>query len=394
MVLRQHPHAIRTLSAQSASVTCVTVTYGERWHYLQQVLQALVQHHDNLDHIIVVNNGSSQAIDDLIEQHFPGQAITTINLASNTGSAGGFHIGMEAAYRDQSDYIWLLDDDTVPQAHALQYLLDHCLAQDHPDQHAAFCDRPDLSDPSHTSSPQAASWQTDSFLGFDIFDRLGRLQNRIRQKLSGRDKPHAIPAISQIQIEPTAFTADKKAIKADYAPYGGLLFPRRWIERIGLPNIALHTYEDDIDFTLRMTDLGKQIWLVPQARLSDLETDWNRQTYRLRQWLMQGVDLGRLYYVVRNRSWLEQKRQHYPLRHLANQWFYLTYLAMLGLFKEHHPIIMGRRLKLIHSAIQDARHNRMGARHELLSQADVMGLSQHQDQSKSSSSRYHLPQQY
>ena len=42
----------------------------------------------------------------------------------NTGGAGGFYTGMKWAYEHGADAIWIMDDDTIPQADALQKLLD------------------------------------------------------------------------------------------------------------------------------------------------------------------------------------------------------------------------------------------------------------------------------
>jgi GT2 family glycosyltransferase len=44
-------------------------------------------------------------------------------MAENTGGAGGFAVGLDAALAEGADLIWLMDDDTVPEPGALDELL-------------------------------------------------------------------------------------------------------------------------------------------------------------------------------------------------------------------------------------------------------------------------------
>jgi GT2 family glycosyltransferase len=45
-------------------------------------------------------------------------------LARNEGSSGGFHAGIAAAAARGDDWLWVMDDDTIPAPDALQKLLD------------------------------------------------------------------------------------------------------------------------------------------------------------------------------------------------------------------------------------------------------------------------------
>jgi len=57
-----------------------------------------------------------------VRSHYPG--VTLAELARNTGGAGGFACGMALALADGADLVWVMDDDTVPQRHALRALLE------------------------------------------------------------------------------------------------------------------------------------------------------------------------------------------------------------------------------------------------------------------------------
>ena len=47
-----------------------------------------------------------------------------LRLAQNEGSSGGFHAGMNEASSRDFTWLWVMDDDTIPHADALEILLD------------------------------------------------------------------------------------------------------------------------------------------------------------------------------------------------------------------------------------------------------------------------------
>ena len=56
--------------------------------------------------------------------------LVVIRTSENLGPAGGFHTGMKWAFDQGYDYLWLLDDDSVPEQRCLEILLDHLHAAD------------------------------------------------------------------------------------------------------------------------------------------------------------------------------------------------------------------------------------------------------------------------
>jgi len=72
--------------------------------------------------VIGVNTASCEETAAAVRSHYP--AVTLAELARNTGGAGGFACGMALALADGADLVWLMDDDTVPQRHALRGLLE------------------------------------------------------------------------------------------------------------------------------------------------------------------------------------------------------------------------------------------------------------------------------
>lgn len=104
-------------------ITAVVVTYN-RLELLRQCLEALEAQTRRPDRIIVVNNHST----DDTEAYLDTLSISTLqchHLPENIGGAGGFSYGIRAAVEDGADWVWLMDDDTLPTPTALEALLPH-----------------------------------------------------------------------------------------------------------------------------------------------------------------------------------------------------------------------------------------------------------------------------
>lgn len=98
-------------------VIAVIVTYN-RLELLKKCLNAVYQQAIPPDEIIVINNGSTDNTKEwLIEQPL------ILYSQENIGGAGGFSFGINMAYKHGADWIWVMDDDTIPEKDALKELL-------------------------------------------------------------------------------------------------------------------------------------------------------------------------------------------------------------------------------------------------------------------------------
>jgi len=71
--------------------------------------------------IIIVDNGSQDGSSNRLELDFP--AATLIRLDSNFGSTGGRNVGIAHALQNESDYVLLLDDDSIVTPNFLEPLV-------------------------------------------------------------------------------------------------------------------------------------------------------------------------------------------------------------------------------------------------------------------------------
>lgn len=105
-------------------IICVIVTYN-RQELLAQVLEAVVGQTLKPDEIIVINNNSADGTAEYlagIESALPN--LYQIALKGNEGGAGGFYHGIKQAYERKADWIWVMDDDAIPQPDALEALIE------------------------------------------------------------------------------------------------------------------------------------------------------------------------------------------------------------------------------------------------------------------------------
>ncbi len=98
----------------------VVVTYNRK-ALLRECLEALAGQTRPVDEILVVDNASTDGTLDMLVVDFPH--CQTLALETNSGGAGGFHAGMQAAYERGFQWLWLMDDDGRPAPECLERLL-------------------------------------------------------------------------------------------------------------------------------------------------------------------------------------------------------------------------------------------------------------------------------
>ncbi|MFC0682044.1 glycosyltransferase [Lysobacter korlensis] len=98
----------------------VVVAYN-REELLRECLDALAAQTVPLAGLVVVDNASADASFDVASSHPVGADV--LRLTRNAGGAGGFAVGMARAFEaHRPDWIWILDDDTIPTETALAEL--------------------------------------------------------------------------------------------------------------------------------------------------------------------------------------------------------------------------------------------------------------------------------
>lgn len=319
--------------------TVVTVTYGDRLAYLQQLVERALAFAE-INEVIIVSNGASAPLEQLPER-WPGK-IRLIQLQHNTGSANGYAVALEAALAGGADYIWMMDDDNAPTAAAVSILhrelarLGGLLGQD---RVAVLGYRAtQQADIAQGVPPRYILQPRSSYFGFHI----AQLPYKLWRRLPWAKRPGKRPA----------------SIGLPFAPYGGMLAHRSLYQSIGVPLKELVLYVDDTEYTRRITAGGGRLFLFTEAVIEELEESWNikARTRNIYETFLLGESDFRAYYAARNQAWFDKNVwAASPRLHRLNRAIFLTLLRLVARLRNSH-----KRLALIEQAIHDGENGALG----------------------------------
>lgn len=275
------------MTEPNASVSCLIVTYADRRELLSAVIHRLHDMTPKIDNIVIVFNGVPYDVDLFVADNIGLVPIKTVFLPTNTGSAEGYATALSSAYaQTSSSYFWLLDDDNQPQLDALDMLWTalHLVGQS-PDNLLLSLreDRWEYLVAAHTG--EHAGFRTNAFYNF----HLGEL---LRRKLTGWQ-----PFKLQAGVHPS-----HPLVQVPYAPYGGLMLHRSWLDRVGLPCKDFFLYGDDHEFTDRIYKAGGRIFLCATSRVKDIDRSWFLTSNAKCHFLLDpNASALRAYFGLRNR---------------------------------------------------------------------------------------------
>ena len=213
------------------TVAVVVVTYN-RASLLTRMLAGLTALDRAPDAVIVVDNASTDHTATVLDT-VTDLKLQVIRPEENLGGAGGFHAGVEAAYEQGFDRIWLMDDDVVPAPDCLDVLMavdEDCLMAVREDTAGRLVEK--------------------AAVTFD-------LRNPLRLK----------PKTAMVETTYGARERMPELVEIQNVAFEGFLVRRRVVEAIGLPDPGYFIFYDDVDFALRARRAGFRIWAVRDAVL-------------------------------------------------------------------------------------------------------------------------------
>lgn len=328
------------------TVCCVIVTYGERFNFLVRVVKEVIS--QEIDKIVIIDNGSGNescaSIKDLAAKI--SSLIIAHRFPLNEGSATGFKTGLQLAARTDCDFIWLLDDDNLPEKGALQALKNFWAARINPSTEKLLAlssmrkDRQVFVNAVRERRPDALVWPKNSFLGFHVNLVFFKILERIRSSQPGHD------------------IGNPPAMKLDASFYGGLFFHKEILKSLALPDENMVLYADDFCFTYPITLKKGEIWLVPDSVVADIDVPFYLPKKKgfLYHSSLDGKNSTQVYYATRNSLYCTKKffltnRFVYSI----NKMVFLFLITFLGLIRGKT-----KRLKLIFEAISDGEKGKLG----------------------------------
>lgn len=107
----------------NSKTAAVVVTYNRK-DLLEKCIDRLRQQKNAACDIIIVDNASTDGTADMIKCQYSVPEVIYMNTGANLGGAGGFQYGVKQAVLLGYEYVWIMDDDTLPQETALYELFE------------------------------------------------------------------------------------------------------------------------------------------------------------------------------------------------------------------------------------------------------------------------------
>jgi GT2 family glycosyltransferase len=253
------------------TVAAVVVAFNRKV-LLAECLRGLLQQTHPVDAVFVIDNASTDGTETFLSEVglLAEPKIRYTVLTKNIGGAGGFAMGMEAAFSAGYAWIWFMDDDAEPFADALERFL---------------------------------SFMQDKETGALANLKLDTNGNVLRYHLGSIQWRSSLDLVCPLAHESTS-VSDR--IPVEFSSFIGLLIRRESIAKVGFPRREFFIHCDDFEYSVRLLAVGR-IFLIPSSKIlhkekisaPSLEKHWGSSTYRC-------VPIEKYafeFFGIRNRFW-------------------------------------------------------------------------------------------
>jgi rhamnopyranosyl-N-acetylglucosaminyl-diphospho-decaprenol beta-1,3/1,4-galactofuranosyltransferase len=212
----------------AVSVGGIVVTQN-RLTYLKKCIASLRSQTRAVQEIIVINNDSNDGTSEWLAE----QKDLTVIHQKNSGSSGGQLRGIKEAYQRGHEWFWCMDDDTIPTANALLYLLESKAA-------------------THTETGFLCSYVT--------------WQDGTPHRMNTPSLDQSASSYRQ-WAEISEVSPGSLPVKA--CSFVSVMFHRKAVEKCGLPLRELFIWYDDVEYTRRISTHFKGYQIYQSRVLHD-----------------------------------------------------------------------------------------------------------------------------
>ena len=242
-------------------IFAVVLTYN-RQYLLENLIKRLKQQTYQLDKIIIIDDASEDSTKEFLK-NLNEKQIISYYLNKNVGSAGGFNFGLRKAYEQGADWIWIMDDDLLPDKDCLEKLV----------KTKKFLEKKN---------------EKISFLSSQILwkDEICKM---------------AIPGLNISSLDCLKYL-EKGILELSSASYLSLLIERKALQKAGLPIREFILWNDDVEFTHRLSRQAKG-FLTSISKATHL----TRENYNSNLKYLNEKTLGKYTNKFRNETYMAKK---------------------------------------------------------------------------------------
>lgn len=194
-------------------IAAVIVTYNRKNLLKKCVEHVLSQTISNVD-ALIIDNASTDGTNEMVHQFFGAdERVHYVNTGANLGGAGGFSYGIRWAVEHDYEYLWIMDDDTIPEADTLKEFV-------------------------------AADKILNGNYGF--------LASYVKW-IDGTPCEMNVPGVSQEWRNDIAQQFDHSMIRLDTASFVSIYIKADTVRKVGLPIKEFFIWGDDVEYTKRIS---------------------------------------------------------------------------------------------------------------------------------------------
>lgn len=231
-------------------IVAVTVAFN-RVNLTKEQINSLINQTYKVDKFIIIDNSTNNEIQELINREYHKEEFLIYKKTkSNIGSAKGFNLAINLAMKYSPDFVWIMDDDTIPYFEALNELMN---AQSYLDD-----------------KKENFSFLASSTFGIDNVAMTVPTLSKDRDKKSGYMEWYRY--------------LDRSIVKIQDATFCSILVKKEAINKVGLPTSSLFMWVEDTEYTNRLIKyygsaylIGKSIAIHKRAngKILDIKTEEN-----------------------------------------------------------------------------------------------------------------------
>lgn len=278
-------------------VAALVVTYNRKNLLLENIEALKKQSYRELD-IYVIDNASTDGTKEALKKYIESNSIFYLNTQKNLGGAGGFNYGIKKIAALDYEYIWIMDDDTIPKEDALEKLMEAV-----------------------SILPKPVGFLASSVLCTD--NNFCKMNN---------------PGILRETLLEDGYTYIQNGIcRVEYASFVSILISKKAVMECGLPIKEFFIWKDDYEYTTRISSKypcyyvskSEVIHKIKNNMLPDISTDDKER-------------IGRYFYEYRNGYFVVRNS---GLRNKA--FYYIRMLKSIRSVMKKNVKYKGKRIKVI-----------------------------------------------